>query len=210
MRRRCWSQASLFAVALAVGCGSVSSAPDGGGGAGGSSGGGTGGSSGGAGGAAGAGGATCVLAAGYTFSDGGGLAPMHDTATLEPPNSFHYERMFFGTADAGRLSCDPAMPACGDPTLIDVGDVEAAMADHDVQTTLVLTTRKFYGDRAVADGPDFNFNRADGAGFDMGLPCNTPSTTCTPIPPGISALVDLLRALIRQERMDPACSALAN
>ena len=50
--------------------------------------------------------------------------------------------------------------------------------------------------------------RADGRGFNVGLDCDTPSTTCTPIPPGVSALVELLRDLIRQQRMDPTCSAI--
>ena len=43
--------------------------------------------------------------------DGGGLVAMGDTATLRPPDRFHYERMFF-IGDAGRRPCYPAMPAC--------------------------------------------------------------------------------------------------
>ena len=132
---------------------------------------------------------------------------MADTATLTPPNAFHYVRDFF-RQDAGPLSCDPAMPACGDPALLDVRDVEAAIAHPDVQSALAVAAPPFFGDRGVADGPNFNFMRGDGRGFNAGLDCNTPSTTCTPIPPGINALVTLLRDLIRQQRMDPACSAI--
>ena len=61
---------------------------------------------------------------------------------------------------------------------------------------------------AVADGPNFYFMRADGRGFNAGLDCDTPSATCKPIPPGVGALVELLRALIRQERMHLTCSAI--
>ncbi len=50
--------------------------------------------------------------------------------------------------------------------------------------------------------------RADGRGFNAGLACDMPSATCTPIPPGVSALVELLRMLIRQERMHPSCNLL--
>jgi hypothetical protein len=150
-----------------------------------------------------------MFASTYTLRDGGGLLPMADTATLRPPNSFHYERMFFG-ADAGRLSCDPAMPACNDPARLDVRDVEAAIAHADVQTALSLATPPTYGDRGIADGPNFNFMRADGRGFNAGIQCNVPSATCSPIPPGVSALVELLRGLIRQQRMDPECSAITN
>jgi hypothetical protein len=112
--------------------------------------------------------------------------------------------------DAGVLSCDPAMPACGDPTRVDSQDVELALNHPDVEAALAMTNVPFFGDRGVADGPNFNFMRADGRGFNAGLDCNSPSTLCTPIPPGIDALVTLLRDLIRQERMDPACAAITN
>jgi hypothetical protein len=132
---------------------------------------------------------------------------MADMVTLTPPNSFLYERMFFG-ADAGRLSCTPALPACNDPARVDVRDVEAAIAHLDVQAALALATPPIYGNRGIADGPNFNFMRADGRGFNAGLACDTPSATCMPIPPGVSALVELLRGLIRQQRTDPSCSAI--
>jgi hypothetical protein len=145
----------------------------------------------------------------YVIVDGGGLIAMQDTATLTPFNSFHYERDFF-RQDAGPQSCDPAMPACSDPARIDSQDVELGLNHPDVQAALAMATPPFYGNRGVADGPNFNFMRADGRGFNAGLNCDTPSTTCTPIPPGINALVTLLRDLIRQQRMDPACSAITN
>lgn len=202
----------LLVVVAAVGCGSVTSNADGGGGTGGGAAGtiGTAGTMGTAGttGTGGAGGA-CAFASTYTIRDGGGLVAMADTATLTPPNAFHYTRDFF-RQDAGPLSCDPAMPACGDAAKVDVRDVEAAIAHSDVQAALAMTTVPTYGNRAVADGPNFNFMRADGRGFNAGLACDTPSTTCTPIPPGVGTLVQLLRDLIRQQRMDPACAAITN
>jgi hypothetical protein len=204
-----------FVALVAVGCGSVTSNSDGGGGGGGGAAGTTGtagtlGTGGGSGttGAGGAGG-VCAFASTYTILDGGGLVAMSDTATLTPPNAFHYAREFF-RQDAGPQSCDPAMPACGDAAKIDVRDVEAAIAHPDVQAALAMATAPTYGNRGVADGPSFNFTRADGRGFHAGLSCDTPSTTCTPIPPGVSALAQLLRDLIRQQRMDAACAAIAN
>jgi len=204
---------SLLAAMTAVGCGSVSSVPDGsagaGGGAAGASGG-SGGASGGSGGAIGGSGgnnAVCSFATTYTIRDGGGLAAMADTVRLSPPMSFSLERMFF-TGDAGLLQCYPPMPDCNSPDRVDVSDVEAAIAHADVQAALALATPPTYGNRAVADGPNFNFMRSGGRGFNAGLACSVPSATCTPIPPGVSALVELLRMLIRQQRMDPACSAI--
>jgi len=207
MVRRIAVVVSVLATAAAVGCGSVSSAPDGGGGAGGGQGGAGGG--GGTTGIAGFDGGVCAFASTYTILDGGGLAPMADTATLSPPAAFHYVRDFF-RQDAGQLSCDPVMPVCGDPAKIDSQDVELALGHPDVQAALAMTTVPTYGNRGIADGPNFNFMRADGRGFNAGIACDTPSTTCTPIPPGVSALVLLLRDLIRQQRMDPMCSAILN
>jgi len=190
----------LVALSAAVGCGSVSGKPDGGGGAGGG---------GGSVGTGGIDGPVCTFATTYTIMDGGGLAAIFDTATLSPPASFHYMRETF-RQDAGVLSCDPPMPACGDPARIDSQDVELALYSPDVQSALALTNVPFFGDRGVADGPNFNFMRSDGHGFNAGLDCNVPSATCTPIPAGIDALVTLLRDLISQQRMDPACAAITN
>ena len=105
----------------------------------------------------------------------------------------------FLTVDAGRLSCDPPMPDCNDPARVDMWDVEAAISHPDVQATLALATPPLFGNMAVADGPNFYFMRADGRGFNAGLNCDAPSATCKPIPPGVGALVTLLRELIRQD-----------
>jgi len=209
MSRCHFALTGVAAAALIVGCGSVSSNPDGAGGAGGG-GGGAAGTMGSAGttGSGGIDGGPCTFAATYVIKDGGGLVAMADTATLSPPAAFHYVRDFF-RVDAGQQSCDPPLPACGDPARIDSQDVELALNHPDVQAALALTTVPFYGNRGVADGPNFNFMRGD-RGFNAGLNCDTPSTTCTPIPTGVSALVQLLRDLIKQQRMDPSCALITN
>jgi hypothetical protein len=116
------------------------------------------------------------------------------------------ERQSFINQDAGRLSCDPPMPDCPDPARIDVSDVEAAIAHADVQAALAMATRPTYGNMLIADGPNFSFMRADGRGFNAGIQCDTASTTCKPIPPGVVALVNVLRELIRQQRMHASCN----
>jgi hypothetical protein len=100
------------------------------------------------------------------------------------------------------------MPACGDSARVDVSDVEAAIAHPDVQAALALTTRPIYGDRGIADGPSFNFTRADNRGFSAGIACNVPSATCNPIPAGISALAQVVRTLIDQQLADASCAQL--
>jgi hypothetical protein len=195
MQRWFLLSSGLLAGAILASCGSVSSSRDGGGGGtmgGGGVGGGTG---------------VCAFAATYTVIDSMGLAGA-DTATLTPPNSFHLERNTVVSVDAGGGSCDPPLPACNDPARIDVRDVEAAIAHPDVQAALAMATPPIYGNTGVADGPSLGFRRADGRGFTTQIGCDTPSPTCRPIPPGINALAELLRMLLRQERMDPECSLL--
>lgn len=169
--------------------------------------GGRGGGTGGAGGAGGQGGGSCAFASTYTIIDGGGLVVMLDTATLSPPAAFRYERQFF-RQDAGNLSCAPALPACRDSTRVDVSDVEAAIAHPDVQAALAMTTMPIYGDRGIADGPSFNFRRADNRGFSAGIACSPASATCTPIPAGVATLAQVIRAIIDQQLADATCAAL--
>jgi hypothetical protein len=189
---------ALALVALAGLACSSGADPGGGGGSGG-------GSPGGAGGGAPV---ACVFSTTYTIVDGGGLVPMLDTATLSPPNGFRYQRRSY-VSDAGQPLCEPAMPACGEPALVDVSDVEEVLAGPDVAQAFAETPLPTYGDRGVADGPSFLVTRPDGHGFNVGLACNTPSATCRPIPPGLLAARTLLRALITQQLADPACAGFA-
>jgi hypothetical protein len=149
----------------------------------------------------------CALANTYSISDGGGLSNVSNTVTLTPPNSFLYERRIF-FPDAGNLSCAPLLPACGAAGRTDASDVEAAIAHPDVQRALTLEPPPMYGDRTIADGPSFFFRRADGRGFLAGYPCSVPSPSCSPVPAGVSVLVEVLRALIREQLAEPACDAL--
>jgi hypothetical protein len=197
MHRSCSYFLVLVGALLVAGCdrGAVGT-PDAG--TGGASGGGAG--SGGAGGQAGG----CAFSATYRITDGGGLVPQLDTATLSPPNAFSYDRRSF-VSDAGQPSCAPALPACH-ANQVDVSDVEAAIAHPDVQNALAQATPPTYGQRNIADGPNFSFMRADNHGFNNGLECSPASSTCTPTPAGVHALMLVLRQLITQQLADPSCA----
>ena len=101
------------------------------------------------------------------------------------------------------------MPACHDPTRVDVSDVGAAVDHPDVQSALAQPTPQIYGERLVADGPGFAFTLSSGRGFSVGFECATASSTCTPTPPGVQALVQLLRTLLTQQLADPSCAGVA-
>jgi hypothetical protein len=195
--------------------------PDGGAGGGGGARGGAGGTTaganarGGAGGAAGSGGSGPACAFAYTYTVTEWSGPDTDSLLrLSPPDSFHYmgETPFLN--DAGvvtRPSCDPAMPACNDPARIDVSDIEAALANADVQAALAATTpiKCGTGPAGLSSFPLFSFSGSDSRGFSCGPDCATPSSTCTPIPPGIKAFIDLVHALETQQlASDPSCQGV--
>ena len=52
--------------------------------------------------------------------------------------------------------------------------------------------------------------RADNRGFNVGLECSPASATCAPTPPGVHALMVLLRKLIEQQLADPSCAGFKN
>jgi hypothetical protein len=164
------------------------------------------GGSGGGGDAGGPDGGSCAFAWMYTIIDGGGLVPVLDTVILTPPAQFQYLRQTFNPNDT--ISCNPALPPCSDATRVDVADVEGALAHPDVQSAFGFATPPIYGDRGIADGPSFNLWNTNGRGFTAGIACDVPSATCSPIPPGVTAAMQVIRALIDQQLADPTCDQL--
>ena len=128
--------------------------------------------------------------------------------TLSPSPAFSYRGETPSYEDGGvsYQTCDSPLPACDDPNLIDVSDIDAAIANPDVRAALVLTTTAWYGPRGLLppsgnaswmvdfrrSDPPGGFRVSDGA-------CPSPSATCVPTPAGIQALVELLRALKQQQ-----------
>ena len=206
-----------LAVAAAAGCHSKSNARDdgGGGGAGiagagggaagangGSSGGGAGGSAGdGSGGSAQA----CAFASTYTIVNWSG-PDTSDLMRLSPPATFYYHgETPYLDGDGGIFYtlCEPPLPACDDQSRVDVGDVDAAIAHPDVQAALAATDAHWYGSHELLVTNAFllDFSRSDPRGsFRAGSgDCPNPSPSCVPTPPGVRALVDLLRTLRGQQ-----------
>lgn len=166
---------------------------------------GTGGSNGGGGG----GGATsCTVPARLQYGAVGGFRAYQESASLSPPAKYDYARGPVGGGDGPVITCSPALPACGDSSLIDLADVLEAIEHPDVQKALAAAAPPFYGrDTRPVDGTAFSFLRADGRGFLMGSPCRDGCPELA-IPPGITALADLLLKLDRQQLADPSCAAL--
>lgn len=154
-----------------------------------------------------AGAPACAFDTTYRFGQTGGHVAYEDQVTLTPPASYQHSRTPINT-DPPTLSCAPALPACNTATAIDVSDVMRDIADPDVQKALAMATPPLYGrDTRPSDGSVFSFERNDKRGFLVGSPC-TGAAACTDIPPGITRLVETLRALDQQQLKDPTCAAL--
>jgi hypothetical protein len=160
-------------------------------------------------------GGTCMFDATYQYGRLGGKTAVRHTVLLEPPASFTHVRSSTAISPPPPdQSCAPALPLCGGAAM-DAGDVMAALADRDVQDVFERSkgaaTIPIYGvDPRPVDGQVFRIARSSGGGFLVGGPCppNVPTSSCMPIPGGVSRLVSVLTALDEQQLADPACAAL--
>ena len=150
----------------------------------------------------------CAFGASYTFTTSHGLNPRTEAGRLVPPASFSYENRG-SFLDGGVSSCQPALPACNTPGVIDVADIEADLANPDVQQALAQSPPVGYGPKNVADNDSVSFTRADGQGFFQGeSECTPESAACRATPAGIHELLVDLHALVTQTLTDPTCAGL--
>jgi hypothetical protein len=166
-----------------------------------------------AGGAGGQGGSTlrCAFAEKYVWKDqyvsrfGEQTASSSALTTLSPPASFGFDGTSTSNLASTMSHCSAPLPACGDANLIDVSDIEAALAHPDVQAVLAQPAAPRYGSLGVADLPDsYSLELGDKVGF-SGVTC-LQNATCIPMPSGVAALVELLRALAVQQIAAPSCA----
>lgn len=147
----------------------------------------------------------CVTGS-LSWGDTGGLVIYFDTSSLASCRT--YTRIRHLNSDGGTLSCTTEVGACA-AAPVAIGDVEHALAHPDVVAAFAKPTTPVYGnDSRPVDGSILEITK-DGKSIDVGGDCGTSSApACVPIPPGISALASVLRALDTQELAKPACAAL--
>ena len=127
---------------------------------------------------------------------------------LTPPDGFVLESAASTTQGTTSSTCAAPLPPCGSPDLIDVADIEAALAAPDVQAVVSQMVPPFYGEQNVADPPEsYSFRYGDAVGF-AGVSCLSP-TLCVPMPSGVATLVEMLRKLITQQLAQPSCATSA-
>jgi len=91
--------------------------------------------------------------------------------------------------------------------------INRAFAHGDVQKAFESKIPIFYGrDTRPVDGTAFEVKRvSDGRSFLIGSPCSTPAVVeqqCIEIPPGLTALRELLLKLDQQQLAHPLCEAV--
>lgn len=150
---------------------------------------------------------TSVLASGLRFGRDGGKVAYADTFTLTPPLAFRAERRMSGSTTVSAM-CETTIPLCNTADMVDVGEVNAALANMSVVTAFGMARAMpiVYGyDPRPADGTVYLIEK-DGARVYVGDPCRVGMMTgCLEIPTGLQHLVDVLRALADQERLRSAC-----
>ncbi len=111
-------------------------------------------------------------------------------------------------SDVGR-SCTVPFPACDSPGIFDVSDLNADIADADVQRALMAVPAPVYGDRATG-APTFSFRDETGtasSGFSVvvGHECATATPTCDTTPAGVQRLVADITSVVSAALADPLC-----
>jgi hypothetical protein len=150
------------------------------------------------------------------FGRDGGLVPFVDRNVIAPPASFRIERRSGGSMGTVSAMCETTLPGCNTADMVDVGELNAALAARDVQSALGFARgmpmmEALYGtDPRPMDGTVFVIE-VDGARLLVGAPCRVGMMAgCLATPVGVQRLVDVLTALRDQEVLRPACMALRN
>ncbi len=147
--------------------------------------------------------ATCIgadLSWGFT----GGFVASRRTSLLTSCRTYTLTELVFGSPDETRV-CTNDVP-CSAATEIDMADVLAALAHADVVAAFAAAPVTYGRDLRPVDGTIFQVSQS-GASFLVGSPC-TGTGTCLPIPSGVQALVDLLRALEAERLTEPDCTTV--
>lgn len=185
--------AALFGL---VGCGGTVTSASGGG-------------TGGTGGSGGAGGATTTvvpctdcIAKSFSWGSTGGLVQYTKTSELTACRTFTLTRTEASATPPPPETCSIEIGGC-DADPIAIHDVEQALAHPDVVAALAGSVPLYGEDETCYDGSNFFLAMGD-VNFQVGAACTgdqgscTSADACVPVPPGLDALVQVLRGLTEQ------------
>ena len=100
--------------------------------------------------------ATARLTTSYTYGWNGGDVAADRRERLDGPRVVQpHHDLSAAPSRPRRKSCTPALPACGDVTRIDAGDIVRDLANPDVLQAMAMATAPLYGlDQRPIDGAD--------------------------------------------------------
>jgi len=140
----------------------------------------------------------CVLERSYTVTFGHGVNPRREVMRLQAADAIvfeHYDN--YGTKLVD--SCTAELPACGDPNLVDGGDLQGDLSADDVQLALAGPKPQGFGRTGTADGDAMTIVRDDGHEVILDLTdgrnCSPASASCNPMPEGMKTLLADLETL---------------
>lgn len=134
----------------------------------------------------------------------GGLVFFTSRSEVTPCRRFEFERVYRGTGEIE--SCASVVP-CASADQVDMADLLAALAHEDVAAAFEEVPGMLGLDTRPVDAPVLEITR-DARSIQVGAPCSEGSTGCRKIPPGVAALVDLLRALQDERLAEGDCAQL--
>lgn len=155
------------------------------------------------------------VAGAYEYGAVGGMAAVSSRAFLPGGAKYKYQRTNYRDPQRTTVSCSPDIPPCTADAGVTPPMIDEAFAHADVQKAFESKTPIFYGrDTRPLDGTAFEVKRTtDGRSFLIGRPCSTPPVVehqCIEIPPGLTALRELLLKLDQQQLGHPQCRAIKN
>ena len=159
--------------------------------------------------------ADCESVAGaYEYGTVGGMVASSSRAFLLGGAKYKYQRTDYRNPQKTTASCSPGIPPCTAEG-ITPPMINKAFAHEDVQRAFESKTPIFYGrDTRPVDGTAFEVKRtSDGRSFLIGRPCSTPPVVtwqCNEIPPGLTALRELLLKLDQQQLGHPLCRTVTS
>jgi hypothetical protein len=109
--------------------------------------------------------------------------------------------------DTMSTRCPSMLADCGTAGVVDLAEVTAALVHPDVEAALSRRYMLYGVDTRPADGLVFVLLRGLYR-LEVGSACRGVTPGCVPVPAGIQRAVDILQALLEQERTAPACRAL--
>jgi hypothetical protein len=151
----------------------------------------------------------CALPQPFDFANEGGLALVHDSASVAPPARYTRTRAFLDPA-MPTMSCDAPIPRCSrDARVVTTGDLTAALNAPGVQASFTKELSVFGYDSRNNDGGILILRRPDGTVLGIGEDCSLTVTGCNkPIPVPIAQLSSIVGRFDEQMRLTPECAAL--